>query len=72
MGVLKNLDAQQNSSARTASAAEDSSRAKDSDAQLDVLYARLGKLLFDKTKGIEEYYLLAPELYLAIERATSK
>lgn len=42
------------------------------DSQLDELYAQLGRVLFDKTKGIEEYYLLAPELYLAIERIESK
>lgn len=42
------------------------------DEQLEELYAQLGRVLFERTKGIEEYYLLAPELYLAIERIDSE
>lgn len=42
------------------------------DEQLEGLYAQLGRVLFERTKGVEEYYLLAPELFLAIERIDSE
>lgn len=39
---------------------------KDIESRRRALYAELGELLYDETKDDERFFLMAPDLYLAI------
>lgn len=72
--AMEDFDAKQVFSAHSASDAEGDDVVRNDSGvsrELDELYGALGRALFEKTKGIEELYLLAPDIYLAIERMES-